>query len=129
MSVYDTLFRSIAMPHVFGFHGALVTYEPSGGVAAAITAVVGAVADDLIEVAGERIKHRYRNVEVRLADVGAPSHPDKITILNEGGEGEVWTVQEVAAVQSGVARLIVSRPERVETGGRRGSGMPGRGGR
>jgi hypothetical protein len=117
VSDFDDLYREIAMPAVFGLHGRTVTYVGDDEASAEITAVVGAEEADLLEIPGERVRHRHRVIEILTADVAAPRFPHKVTIA-----AEVWTVRELLGVQAGKARLRVTRPERIEGGGRRSMG-------
>jgi len=110
-SSFDEFFAD-ARAHLVGFHGeSLVPYQADGGTAAAadVTAIVGAVADDLIEVGPERTRYRQRFVTVQLSQVPNPRRPDKVTL-----DGEVWTVHEVPSRHAGLARLLCIRPERLE---------------
>jgi hypothetical protein len=117
MSRFDSYFAAYGLPAVMGVHGRPVTYVGDDDASASITAIVGAEEADLLELPGERVRHRHRSIEVLTADVPSPRHPHKVTI-----GGEVWTVREVLGVQAGKARLMVTRPERVEQGGRRATG-------
>jgi hypothetical protein len=117
VSRFDDIYRRLGLPQVMGFLGSTVTYVGDEDASASITAIVGPEEAELAEFSGERQRHRHRTVEVLTADVAHPRHPHKITI-----DGEIWTVRAVLGVQAGKARLMVTRPERVESGGRREMG-------
>lgn len=117
-SAFEDLYRELALPQVMGFHGQTITYiDDDGGAGDSITAIIGAEEAELLEIPGERRRYRHRSVEVLSADVPSPRFPHTVTI-----DGEDWTVRELLGVQSGKARLLVTRPERVEQGGRRTQG-------
>src|SRR5688572_4401175 len=115
-SLFDTLFAEVARPALVAHLADTgVTYTPaSTGVAVdVVTAIVGAEADELLELDEGRTRLRHRTVEISTAEAD-PKHPDVFTI-----DGEAWTVRERLGVQGGLARLRVVRPERVEHAGRR----------
>lgn len=116
-SRFDDLFANIARPALVAHLADTgVTYAPATtGIAAAVTtAIVGAEADELLEMPDGRTRYRHRTVEISTAEAPDPRRPDVFTV-----DGEAWTVHEVLGVQGGLARLRVIRPERVEHGGRR----------
>lgn len=119
-SPFDHLFAAVARPALLAHLADTgVTYtDASTGVPVPVaTAIVGAEADEPLEAdggGGGRTRYRHRTVEVSTAEVPEPKRPDVFTV-----DGEAWSVHEVLGVQGGMARLRVTRAERVGHGGRR----------
>jgi hypothetical protein len=115
-SEFEALF-SDSRSLLLGHHGdSTVTYTAAGAAAVPVTAIVGAVAEDLIELVGERTRqlHRHRPLTVSLADAPSPKRGEKFTI-----SGEAWTVHSREPQDGGMARLVVVRPVRAEEASRR----------
>ena len=117
MSEFDDLYRELALPQLMGHLGRTVTYVGDDDASDEVTAIVGAEAADVLESEDRRTRLRHRPVEVYTADVPSPRMGHKVTI-----DSEVWTVRTVNGVQAGKAHLTVTRPERIEQGGRRAAG-------
>ena len=119
-SAFESMFP-VARELLMRQHGTAVQYDDGSGAGPipVASAIVGAVAEDFLELAGGGRNERYRHraVTVSLADVPNPRRPDKFTI-----DGEAWTVHERLPQDGGMARVTVVRPVRVEAGGRSGAG-------
>ena len=117
-SAFESMF-STARDLLMRQHGVAVTYDNGSGPVPVTSAIVGAVAEDFLELvgAGRSERYRHRPVTVSLAEVPNPRRPDKFVI-----DGEAWTVHERLPQDGGMARVTVVRPVRVEVGGRSGAG-------
>ena len=114
-SVFETMFAT-ARTLLLRQHGTAVSYVEGDAPAVPVaSAIVGAVAEDFLEIVGGGRSERYRHrpVTVSTADVPNPKRPDKFVI-----DGETWTVHERLPQDGGMARVLVIQPVRVESGGR-----------
>jgi hypothetical protein len=75
-----------------------------------VLAIVGAVAEETIQIDDTRTLYRHRPVSLSTAEVANPVRGDRVTI-----DGEVWTVHERLPQDGGMVRVTV---ERAEAGGR-----------
>ena len=116
-STFETMF-STARALLLAQHGTPVQYVEGDDPAVPVTAIVGAVAEEFLDIVagGRSERYRHRPLTVSTAQVPNPKRPDKFII-----DGEAWTVHERLPQDGGMARVTVVRPVRVEVGGRASS--------
>ena len=112
-SPFETLFSTSRALLLAGHGTPNVPYAAGDTPAVNVTAIVGAVAEETIQIDDTRTLYRHRPVSISTSDVPNPVRGDRLTI-----DGEAWTVHERLPQDGGMARLTVVRPVRAEAGGR-----------
>lgn len=89
-----------------------ISYTPSGGQAADISAQV--LREDIEPDYGDdgRVRRRSARVFISTADVASPGEQDTLVF-----DSLTWAVERVERVEGGMAELLVRRVEHVERSG------------
>jgi hypothetical protein len=121
MTRFDGQFSDSPLASLMDVHGEAITYTPTGGGPASITAIVDRQGVTIEDDEHGRALVRVMAVHVATADVASP-HPDdecKIDSLT-------WAVRDVLEVTGGMATVSLVRPIRQEDS-RQGfrKGVPG----
>lgn len=118
-SLFDEIFTDAAALSI-QHYGRTVAYAFANGEAAAsVTAIVGPVAEELLEVGRERTAFRHRTIQFLASEVPEPRHGERIDLAQGNAEADIWTVEERLPARGGFVRVLAIQPVRVEGGGRR----------
>ena len=110
MSEFDTNFSELCEPALMEHNGRTIDYVEPDDSETSLTAMVGnEESRDEGDLDGRRWV-RVRSVVISLDDFASPTPDGRVKI-----DSELWAIQTVEGKSGNLARLSVTRPERIET--------------